>query len=140
MKRKRERMVFPPDIFWISPEGKVREVVGHVTSIQSRPETYGLADAPKSKEEIDETLWGLFKEGWVRGRYHDGTFHIQMERPRALPMENAYILVKKFESEAKSVDVDFWDPAFAKMGVEIGASDFLALRMPHRWGLGDPSE
>jgi hypothetical protein len=133
-------MVFPPDIFWITPEGKVREVVGHVTSIQARPEVYGLPDAPQGKAGIDQALGILFKEGWVRGRYHAGTFHIQMERPRALPMENAYMLVKKFQSEAEIVDVDFWDPAFARMGMQMSAVDFLALRMPHHWGLGDPSD
>lgn len=128
--------VFPPDIFWISPDGKYRDVIGHLTSIQAHPEAYGLHAAPDGKNEIQEALDTLFEQGWVRGRYSQGTFSFQMERPRGTPMGNAFDLVFLFEAHAKEVDVNFWDAAFKRMGKSMTAKEFISQKFPARWGLG----
>lgn len=127
---------FPPDIFWISPEGKVRDVIGHVTSIQGHPEAYGFHAAPETPEDIDVALRGLFEEGWVRGRFSSGIFSFQMERPRGTPMGNAYDLVRVFQKETEGVEVAFWNPAYKTMAKTMTGKEFLGQRFPARWGLG----
>lgn len=127
---------FPPDIFWIAPNGDARDIIGHVTSIQAHPEAYGFHDAPQTKEEIDEALTYLFQEGWVRGRFSSGRFSFQMERPRGTPMGNAHDLVLRFQDQAVEVEVDFWDPKFKLMAKSMTAEEFLSQKFPSRWGLG----
>lgn len=127
---------FPPDIFWIPPNGEFIDIIGHVTSIQGHPEKYGFHAPPETKEEIDEALAYLFQEGWVRGRFSSGEFHFQMERPRGLPMGNAYDLVCRFQDQTLEVDVDFWDPAYKMLTKKMTAKEFLAQKFPARWGLG----
>jgi hypothetical protein len=134
--RKKPLPKFPPDIFWISPEGKVRDVIGHVTSIQGHPEVYGFHTAPETPEDIDEALNHLFAEGWVRGRFSSGVFSFQMERPRGTPMGNAYDLVCVFQKEVREVEVDFWNPSYKAMAKSMSAKEFLEQRFPVRWGLG----
>lgn len=131
---------WPPDIFWISPDGKVREVIGHLTSLQAHPEAYGLTHPPVMKDEADDAFAFLFSEGWVRGRYSSGTFSFQMERPRGLPMGNAHAMVLLFEEHTKKVDVDYWLSEFRKYGKDITAREFLEQRFPSSWGLGRKDE
>lgn len=135
-KRRRPLPAWPPDIFWISPEGKVRDVIGHVTALQARPEAYGLPSAPRTPEEIDHALAGLFEAGWVRGRYSHGVMSLQMERPRGLPMGNAHALVLLYQNEVKRVEVDFWLVEFVRFANDLATGDFLAQRFPDAWGLG----
>lgn len=130
-----ERFVYPPDIFWISPDGAVVEVIGHLTAIQAQPETFGLAAAPRTRAEIDESFRELFEGGWVRGRYSDGAFDIQLDRPRGGPLGNAYDLVARFARFAQRVNVDFADPRFARAAKEMAAAEFLEQRFPLSWGL-----
>lgn len=127
---------YPPDIFWITPDGKVMDVIGHLTSMQSDPDTFGLAASPETKEEIEEAFEHLWTQGWVRGRFSDGTFSFQMERPRGLPMGNAYDLVVLHKPHAKKVEVEFADPAAWKMRKNFEADEFLAQKFPGSWGLG----
>jgi hypothetical protein len=136
MAKKKRPPEWPPDIFWISPEGKVKGVIGHVTALQARPEAYGLPDPPIGAGAIDRALDDLFEAGWVRGRFSQGTFSFQMERPRGLPMGNAYAMVLLYRDEAKTVQVDFWLAAFSRFGKDLAAADFLAQRFPAHWGLG----
>lgn len=133
---KKPILRFPPDIFWISPEGKVRDVIGHVTSIQGHPEKYGFHDAPQTPAEIDEAMNHLFEQGWVRGRFSSGVFSFQMERPRGTSMGNAYDLVCSFQKEATEVEVDFWAPDYKVMGKSMTAKEFLSQKFPSKWGLG----
>ncbi len=127
---------WPPDIFWISPEGKVLDVIGHVTSIQAKPEVYGLPATPETTVEIDQALAGLFEAGWVRGRFSHGVMSFQMERPRGLPMGNAHALVLLYQGQVKRVEVDFWLVDFVRLANDLQADDFLAQRFPAHWGLG----
>lgn len=137
MKRPDGRVSdFPPDIFWIRPDGFVYNVIGHLTGIKGKPEKYGLHSAPEGKAEEERALDGLFREGWVRGRFSDGTFSFQMERPRGTPMGNAHKLVLEFADQAKEVAVDFWDPSYAKLAKTIPAHEFVNQKFPSRWGLG----
>ncbi len=137
-RKRKSALIFPPDIFWISPDGKYRDVIGHLTSLRAHPEAYGLSAVPQETGEIQDALDYLFEEGWVRGRYSSGTFSFQMERPRGTPMGNAFDFVFLFESHAKEVEVDFWDPAFKHMGKSMSAKEFMAQKFPARWGLGRP--
>ena len=127
---------FPPDIFWVSPEGKLLNAVGHVTDIKAKPEKYGFHAAPENKEQIEEYLACLFEAGWLRGRFYSGKFEFQMERPRSIPMEHAYLLVEKYRFQTTKVIVDFWLPEFVDFRKEMTAEDFLALKLPTTWGLG----
>lgn len=137
MKKKSPKPYeFPPDIFWISPEGKLMNVVGHVTDIKAKPEKYGFHDAPGTNEEIQEYLGCLFQTGWLRGRHYAGKFEFQMERPRSIPMEHAYTLVEKWRAHASKIVIDFWLPEFVNSRKEMTSEDFLALKIPTTWGLG----
>ena len=126
---------WPPDIFWISPDGAVIEVIGHLTAMQARPDTFGLIGPPQTREEIDAAFQELFGRGWVRGRWSDGAFSLQMERPRGVPMGNAHELVLRFAAHAQEVDVDFADPRFARMSKRMSATDFIEQRFPLAWRL-----
>jgi len=134
------RWEWPPDVFWISPNGAVIEVIGHLTALQARPETYGLPAAPQTRAEIDVAFSDLFMLGWVRGRFADDTFHFQMGRPRGTPMGNAYYLALKFAEQMGRVDIDFADPAYARMAMALSAKDFLAQRFPASWGFNPKGE
>jgi hypothetical protein len=135
VRRKLRPFTFPPDIFWISPDGKFKSVVGHMTAIQAHPERYGLHVSPE-RGDMDEVFGHLFGQGWVRGRYSDGIFSFQMERPRGTPMGNAFDMVFLFEDHAQEVEVDFWEPAYKHMAKSMSAKEFMAQKFPARWGLG----
>lgn len=137
MKKKMPKPYeFPPDIFWISPQEKLMNIIGHVTDIKAKPEKYGFHAAPETKEEVEEYLAKLFEDGWLRGRFYAGKFEFQMERPRSLPMQHAYNLVEKWRDSASRVVIDFWLPQFAPLGKEMDSEDFLAVKIPTTWGLG----
>lgn len=138
MKKRRASKLpaWPPDIFWISPEGKVRSVIGHLTSLQAKPESYGLPAAPRSPQEIEEAFGSLFAQGWVRGRFAAGVMSFQMERPRGLPMGNAHAMVELYQDEVRRVEIDFWLEEAMRFAKDMSASDFLAQRFPAVWGLG----
>jgi hypothetical protein len=124
---------FPPDIFWITPDGGVIDVIGHLTALQGHPETFGLHASPRTKREVDDAFRYLWERGWVRGRFSGGTFSFQMERPRGIPLGNSFNLVLKFEDQATGVEVAFSDPEYAQMGKWMTAEDFLAQKFPVSW-------
>lgn len=124
---------FPPDIFWITPDGIVIDVIGHLTAIQGHPETFGLHDSPKTKRQVDEVFRDLFAAGWVRGRCSNGTFSFQMERPRGVPLGNSFNMVLEFKGQATGVEVAFSDPEYAQMGKWMTAQDFLGQKFPVAW-------
>jgi len=124
---------FPPDIFWISPEGVTIDVIGHVTAMQGSPDTFGLPASPVSKKEIDEAFRNLWAGGWVRGRFSSGTFSLQMDRPRGTPLGNAFDMILHFQDHAEEVDISFSDPEFESMGKSMAAKDFLEQRFPTAW-------
>jgi len=135
-KTKPGRYDFPPDIFWISPEGLIRSVIGHLTALRAHPERYGLHLAPRTEEEVQSAMDRLFSEGWVRGRFSHGVFSFQMDRPRGVPMGNAYDLVLKYADDAREVDVDFWIPRYSGLAKTLPAKEFMQQRFPARWDLG----
>lgn len=136
-RKKQEALDFPPDIFWISPEGQARSVIGHLTSIRAHPEAYGFHAAPERETEVQDALDSLFHQGWVRGRWSDGTFNFQMERPRGLPMGWAFEMVLRFQKYASKVEIDFWNPSSKGMEKSMSAEEFLDQKFPKHWGLGD---
>jgi len=144
MPKKRKlppELNFPPDIFWISPEGTIRSVIGHLTAIRAKPSVYGFHAAPETKREVEEALDLLFREGWVRGRWSgSGLFSFQMERPRGLPMGWAFEMVQRYQAHAKEVEVDFWDPGSKGLSKSMSAEEFLRHEFPKHWGLGSDSE
>lgn len=128
-----KRWSFPPDIFWITPDGVVINVIGHLTAIQGRPETFGLHASPVTKRQIDEAFLDLWASGWVRGRFSSGTFSFQMERPRSTPLGNAFNVVLEFQDHAEEVEVSFSDPEYAPMAKSMTAKDFLLQKFPGSW-------
>lgn len=134
-----DEWTWPPDIFWITPEGVVVEVIGHMTAMQAHPETFGLDRAPTSKRDVDLAFLDLWSRGWVRGRFSDGKFSFQMERPRGLSLSACYDLVLKFEKQADWVDIDFSDHACARMSTGMHAKDFLQQKFPTSWRLNPRS-
>jgi len=127
---------FPPDIFWLSPDGDAYEVIGHLTAIQAHPEIFGV-DAPKTKKEIDAVFSELFEDGWVRGRFSDRTFHFQMGRPRGLSLSAAHAIVLKCQKHATDVSIDFapgapWPPK------DFSVDDFIEQKFPQSWGINPP--
>lgn len=117
---------FPPDIFWISPQGQVVEGVGHVSMMQERPEAFGFHAGPQGKREIDFALLGLWHRGWVRGRFAGETFSFQLDRPRGDSLVHAQDLVGRFARHVRWVEVDFGAPGFAP--ATFTRNDFLAAR------------
>jgi hypothetical protein len=136
MKRKR-RFEFPPDVFWIKPNGQVMPVIGHLTAMQAKPEDFGLPAAPTSDETIDKAFTELWEEGWTRGRYGDGVLHIQMGEPAKTQMEYVRGLVEKHADQVSEVDVDFAHPVYWRMGKVLSATAFVQERWPIVWGLGN---
>jgi hypothetical protein len=124
----------PPDIFWIDPNGFVRSVIGYLSSIQANPGAYGLHAAPKA-ENFNEVKTLLFQKGWLLGSFRSGRFYFLMERPRGIPMGNAYNLVRRFQDQAVGVHVDFFDRRFKFMGNDMTAAEFLSQKFPARWGI-----
>src|SRR5262245_19245077 len=98
---------FPPDVFWISPLGDPLEVVGHLTAMRERPELFGLHAAPRSNDEVDRAFADAWAQGWIRGRYSDGVFFLQMDEPRPEPFERARSVVLRYRRFARRVEVDF---------------------------------
>lgn len=129
----RKSWEFPPDIFWITPDGVVIDIIGHVTAMQAHPETFGLDKAPTSRWEINEAFRVLWADGWVRGRFSGGTFHFQMERPRGKPLGNCFEMVLQWQEDARDVEIAFSEPEFEPMGKSMTADDFLAQKFPMAW-------
>jgi hypothetical protein len=127
---------FPPDIFWISPDGGVYEVIGHLTAIQAKPELFELPSSPKTRAEVDRAFSALFEQGWVRGRFSDGTFYFQMGRPRGLSLAAAHGLVLKFQAQAKEVSVDFAPGPYRPK--DFSVEDFIDQKFPQAWGINPP--
>lgn len=134
-KPRPEDWEWPPDIFWISPEGAVIPVIGHLTAIQAQPDTFDLAAAPRTRAEIDAAFRELLGRGWVRGRWSDGRFFFQMDRPRGVPLGNAFALALKFPAHTREVAVEFVDPRFERMSEEMSGQNFLEKKFPLAWGL-----
>lgn len=130
-----ERWEFPPDIFWITPDGGIMSVIGHVTAIQQTPEAFGLHVAPETREEVSRALNDLWAQGWVRGRFSDGVFSFHMERPRGVTVGNAYDMVAKHSRHAEKVEVDFADPFYFKFAKDFTAGEFLMQKFPSSWQL-----
>lgn len=103
---------FPPDVFWLTPEG-----------------------APETKGEQDTVISDLLGRGWVRGRYTGERFYFEMDRPRATPMKAAYDFVLRFEKHGKDVVVDFPPPHTGFGGKPVLVKDFLDQKFPIAWGL-----
>lgn len=136
--RRPKAWQWPPDVFWISPDGAVIEVIGHLTALQAHPETYGFSYAPRTRAEIDKAFHEMFDAGWVRGRFSGGVLHTQMERPRGTSLGNVFDLILKFREHVQSVDVDFANPAYAKMSRELLVAEFMDQKFPGSWGLNPP--
>ena len=135
-KAPAETWEFPPDIFWITPDGVVKDVIGHLTEMQANPDLFGLPASPETKEEVDAAFASVFGDGWVRGRTEDGLLNIQMERPRGLPMGNAFDMALKFRSQLTDVAVEFYDPIYWKHRKRMTIDEFLSQKFPLSWGLG----
>lgn len=135
---KGDPWAFPPDIFWLGPEGQVYSIVGHWTDLKLHPDRYGLPAPPETEEEIELAFSRLLEEGWVRGRFSAGTFYFQMDRPRGAPMRLAHELAMRYQAFTKRVEVDFAHPSFAYLSDELSGIDFLEVNFSKRWGLGSP--
>jgi len=127
---------FPPDIFWISPDGHVIEVIGHLTALKAHPELFGFSRPPETKKDADDYFRTLFEAGWVRGRFSDATFHFQMERPRGLSLGGAYDLVVRYADQTDRVVIDFTSPKYR--GEDFTRDEFLAQKFPGAWGINPP--
>lgn len=123
---------FPPDVFWITPDGVLIEVIGHLTAIQASPETFGLVVAPETKRGISDVFQSLFSDGWVRGRFSGETFFFQMARPRGSSLAGAHALVVQYAGHGIRVVVDFDPPYFPQ---EFLVKDFVAQKFPASWGI-----
>jgi hypothetical protein len=123
---------FPPDIFWITPDGVLIEVIGHLTAMQAHPDTFGFVAAPEGKREIDTAFQSLFESGWVRGRFSDGTFFFQMGRPRGSSLGGSHSLVVEYASHTNRVMVDFQPPYPPQ---DFTTKDFIEQRFPASWGI-----
>lgn len=126
---------FPPDIFWISPDGVVISVIGHLTALRQSPWTFGFSFAPETKEEIEGAFRAVLGGGWVRGRFSSGVTSFHMERPRGTPLGNAHDFVLRFKSHITIVEVDFYDPAWFKAAKDFDVDDFLDQKFPLSWGI-----
>lgn len=130
-----EEWIFPPDVLWITPDGVLIEVIGHLTAMQAHPETFSLPAAPTSKRDIDDAFQSLFASGWVRGRFSDGTFFFQMGRPRGSSLGGTHALVVEYARHASRVVVDFLPPYPPQ---DFTAKDFIEQRFPISWGINPP--
>ena len=141
MGRKKEKLPkgfeFPPEIFWITPDGGVLSIIGHLSAMQGRPSTFGLASSPETHAEIEDAFAKLFSEGWVRGRWSlvDQVASFHMERPRGGPMGNAYDFVVKYAAYIDKVEIDFADPSWFKAARDFPKEQFLGQMFPVSWGL-----
>jgi hypothetical protein len=121
----------PPDVFWISPEGEVIEVIGHLTEIMEAPERFGLAAAPSTKEEADRTFAELMEQGWVRGRLSGSTFNFHILEPRTDALAASQAFVSRYAGHGRWVVVDFWRPI--KPPAPFTVRDFVEGRWPAAW-------
>lgn len=135
-KTQHESWDFPPDIFWITPDGVVKDVIGHLTEMQANPELFSLPSSPETKEEVDAAFETVFSDGWVRGRTEGELINFQMERPRGLPMGNAFDMALKYRNMLSEVAVEFYDPVYWKHRKKMSIDHFLNQKFPGSWGLG----
>jgi hypothetical protein len=141
MGKKKEKLPkefeFPPEIFWIKPDGKVIPVIGHLTAIQQRPKFFGFMESPTSAGDADFSFGSLFGDGWVRGRFSlvDGVASFHMARPASAPVANARAFVLKYAAFIQKVEVDFYDPAFFKAARDFTKNEFAEGAFPEWWQL-----
>lgn len=126
---------FPPEIFWIKPDGRVLPVIGHLTAIQQRPSLFGFKESPTSAGDVDFSFGLLFEDGWVRGRFNlpDGVASFHMARPASVPVANARAYVLKYAAFIQKVEVDFANASFFKAARDFTKEEFAEGRFPEWW-------
>lgn len=110
--RKTRKWEFPPDIFWITPDGEVRDIIGHLTDMQQSPEAYGLMFPPQTRAEIDFAFQTLFTDSWVRGRYsmqkRQAFFEIWAINQTAV--DSILEFLAYYHRHIKTIMVEIWYP------------------------------
>jgi branched-subunit amino acid aminotransferase/4-amino-4-deoxychorismate lyase len=129
---KKSRYDFPPDVFWISPQGKVFDVVGHLSAIQERPQRFGFYFPPQTHQEIDKAFTSLLEQGWVRGRCSGDTAYFQILTATPESIGLIQDLVLSYRENVKNIAVETLDPMRAW---EFNFSDFIGHRFPSVWQL-----
>lgn len=75
----------PPEGLWISPFGTRINVVEHLESIRNNPDKFGLDESDVQNTNIDqlrEIAEQLIRQGWIRFRSLDFTFHFEVDNIR----------------------------------------------------------
>jgi len=128
-------MKFPPEIFWLDPQGAVVEGIGHLTMLQNDPERFGLAGSPQTPAEIDGAIRLVLESEWVRGRYSlaDRSWYFQIARPGGNVVGNIHALVLEFADHADEIIVEMPWPRWIVL--EISVKDFIDQKFPSAWGL-----
>lgn len=106
MPKKIKTWEFPPDIFWISPDGEIRDIVGHLSAVQQDPASYGFHFPPQTTEEINHVFTTLLMNRWVRGRFSSGQAYFQIWTVNRPALDSIAEFVRMFQSHIKLVAVE----------------------------------
>ena len=106
MPKKIKDWEFPPDIFWITPDGETMDIVGHLSAIQQDPGAYGFHFPPQTAEEINHVFTTLLRDNWVRGRFSSGEAYFQIWTINKPVLDSIVEFVSKFYGQIKLVAVE----------------------------------
>lgn len=128
-KYKQDRWVFPPDIFWITPDGEIREIIGHLTAMQQAPEAYGFMFPPHTKDEIDYAFSTLFRNSYVRGRYsmQSEQAFFEVWAINRTVIDSILEFLSSYQNHIRAVMVEVWYPGHRI--IEAALADVLSGRV-----------
>jgi len=133
-KKKKQKWVFPPHVFWISPQGEVLDIIGHLTAIQHDPHEFNLTYPPQTESEIDEAFDYILKEGWIRGRVSEPNVYFYFYRLSRNVLQNITDFLLFYQvPEMWVANFDFHQPTHKAMPISIPVRDFLEGRYPSYW-------
>ena len=133
MKKKKVVWDFPPDVFWITPEGKVIEVIGHLTAIRSDPEFFGFAFPPRTESEVDKVFMELLTDHWIRGRVSGNKVYFQVGAVNRRVMDIIIEFLMAFRDHIDNVIIESAYPVWRSW--ELPIEDILEDRYPVAWRL-----
>jgi hypothetical protein len=101
---------FPPEVFWITPDGEVRDIIGHLTAMQEDPASYGFSFPPITKSEISRAFDALLLNRWVRGRLNGDKALFQVWSANNTTIGNIAGFLMLYRPHIKTVVIETGNP------------------------------
>jgi hypothetical protein len=125
-----------PSAFWLSPQGAVVPVNVHAEALVLMPDLFGLEKPPHGRDEVNEAMGAVIRNGWMRGRVvGKNILSIQLWLPQPEQVSAIHDLVTRHKSTLSEIAIETVDP---HGWWQFTTAEFLERAWPSGWRLGEP--